>query len=277
VPLADGPGAQIYYEVHGAGAPLLLIPGFGSSIPVYWANLPELARHFRVIAFDPRGAGRSGSPAAGYSMDVFADDAAAVLDAAGAESAHVFGTSFGGTIAQQLALRHPTRVRRLVLGCTSGGGTRHVPPPGDNVARYLAAGEIADPAAAVRATYFMHYSDAWAAAHDAELVARSRENEWLRSPAEGRAGQLAAVLAHDSWDQLGEIRRPTLVLHGGEDGMIPVENGQMIARAIPGARLIVYPKGRHVFFSELGAQVNADIVAFLGEDAVPAERPAAGG
>ena len=277
MPLAEARGAQIYYEVHGAGAPLLLIPGFGSSIPVYWANLPELSRHFRVIAFDPRGAGRSGAPADGYSMEVFADDAAAVLEDAAAESAHVFGTSFGGIVAQHLALLHPRRVRRLVLACTSGGGERHVMPPGDNVARYLAAGEIADPAEAVRATYFMHYSDAWAAAHDAELVARSRENEWLRSPPAGRAGQLAAVTAHDTWERLAEIRQPTLVLHGGEDGMIPVENGQMLARAIPGARLIVYPEGRHVFFAELGAQVNADIVAFLREDGACAERPAAGG
>jgi pimeloyl-ACP methyl ester carboxylesterase len=268
VPHAEARGARIYYEVHGAGEPLLLIPGFGAVIPVYWANLPELARRFRVIAFDPRGAGRSDAPEGAYTMEQFADDATAVLDAAAAESAHVFGTSFGGIIAQHLALGHARRVRRLVLGCTSAGGPGHVAPPPENVARFLAAGSMADPAEAVRATYFMHYSDAWAAAHDAELVARARENEWLRSTPAGRAGQLTAVQGHDVATRLGEIRQPTLVLHGGEDGMIPVENGEALARGIPGARLIVYPKGRHVFFAELAEQVNGDIAAFLTEDAV---------
>jgi 3-oxoadipate enol-lactonase len=266
VPHAEARGARIYSEVQGEGEPLLLIPGFGAVIPVYWANVEPLARHFRVITFDPRGAGRSDSPESAYTMEQFADDAAAVLDAAGAPASHVFGTSFGGMIAMHLALRHPARVRRMVLGCTTAGGPGHVLPPAENVARYLAAGEIADPAEAVRATYFTHYSDDWAAAHDAELVDRARENEWLRSPPAGRAGQLAAVQGHDVAARLGEISHPTLVLHGGQDGMIPVENGRVLARGIPGARLIVYPKGRHVFFAELADQVNAEIAAFLAED-----------
>ena len=268
MPHAEARGARIYYEVHGAGEPLLLVPGFGAVIPVYWANLRELARRFRVIAFDPRGAGRSDSPDGAYTMETFADDAAAVLDAAGADAAHVFGTSFGGMIAMHMALRHPRRVRRLVLGCASAGGPGHVPPPPENVARFLAAGSITDPGEAVRSTYFTHYSDAWAAAHDAELIARARENEWLRATPAGRAGQLAAVQGHDVAARLSEIRHQTLVLHGGEDGMVPVENGRVLARGIPGARLIVYPKGRHVFFAELAEQVNADIAAFLAEDGV---------
>lgn len=268
MPHAEARGARIYYEVHGAGEPLLLVPGFGAVIPVYWANLEPLSRRFRVIAFDPRGAGRSDAPDGAYTMAEFADDAAAVLDASGAGASHVFGTSFGGMVAMHVALRHPSRVRRLVLGCTTAGGPGHVLPPAENVARYLAAGEIADPAEAIRATYFTHYGDEWAAAHDAELIARARENEWLRSPAAGRAGQLAAVQGHDVAARLGEIGHTTLVLHGGEDGIVPVDNGRVLARGIPGARLIVYPKGRHVFFAELAEQVNADIAAFLAEDGV---------
>ena len=268
MPHAEARGARIYFEADGAGEPLLLIPGFGAVIPVYWANLPQLARRFRVIAYDPRGAGRSDAPEGAYTMEQFADDAAAVLDAAGAPSAHVLGTSLGGMVAQHVALRHPARVRRLVLGCTTAGGPGHVLPPTENVARYLAAGELADPAEAIRATYFTHYSDAWAAGHDAELIARARENEWLRSPPAGRAGQLAAVQGHDVAARLGKIMQPTLVLHGGEDGIVPVENGRALARGIPGARLIVYPKGRHVFFAELAEQVNTDIAAFLSEDGV---------
>ena len=268
MPHAEARGARIYFEVAGAGEPLLLIPGFGAAIPVYWANLPALSRRFRTIAFDPRGAGRSDAPDGPYTMAQFADDAAAVLDAAGVDAAHVFGTSFGGMIAMHVALRHRARVRRLVLGCSSAGGPGHVAPPPENVARFIAAGDITDPAEAVRSTYFMHYSDGWAAAHDAELVARARENERLRSTPAGRAGQLAAIQGHDVAGRLGEIGQPTLVLHGGEDGMVPIENGRALARGIPGARLIVYPKGRHVFFAELAEQVNADIAVFLAEDGV---------
>ncbi len=266
MPLAEARGAHLYYEVHGEGDPLLLIPGFGSTIPAYWANIPELARHFRVIAFDPRGSGRSGVPPDGYTMQVFADDAAAVLDAAEAAAAHVFGTSFGGMVAQHLALEHPRRVRRLVLGCTTPGGTRHVPPPLENVTRFLAAGGIADPAEAVRSTYFMHYSDEYAAAHDGEIVERSLANAWLRATPEGRAGQLAAVQGHDTYERLRKIAHPALVVHGGEDGMVPVENGRLLGEAIPGARLIVYARGRHMFFAECAEQLNADIVAFLRAD-----------
>jgi pimeloyl-ACP methyl ester carboxylesterase len=266
VPFADAHGVRLYYEVHGQGEPLLLHPGFGSTVPVYWANTAALARHFQVIVFDPRGSGRSGVPEGACTMQDFANDAAALLDAAGVESAHVFGTSFGGMVAQHLAIEHPRRVRRLVLGCTTAGGTRHVLPPGDNVVRFLGAAENPDPVAAVRATYFMHYSDEYAASHDAEIVARSLANEHLRSTPQGRAGQLAAVQGHDTHDRLREIAAPTLVLHGAGDGMVPVENGRMLAAAIPNARLIIYQRGRHIFFAECAAQLNADIVAFLKAD-----------
>ncbi|MDP9238988.1 MAG: alpha/beta hydrolase [Chloroflexota bacterium] len=263
MPFAECQGARLYYEIHGAGEDLLLIPGFGSTIPVYWANIPPLSKHFRVIAFDPRGAGRSDVPADGYTMRVFADDAASVLDAAGARRAHVFGTSFGGMVAQHLALEHPERVRGLVLGCTTAGGDRHVLPPADNIVRFLAAAEIADAAEAVRSTYFMHYSDAYTAAHDAEIVERSLANAALRSSAVGRLGQLVAVQGHDTHDRLAEIKSPTLVAHGGDDGMVPVENGRMLAAAIPGARLIIYPEARHIFFAECAAALNSEIVSFL--------------
>lgn len=266
MPHADADGARIWYETAGDGEPLLLIPGFGATTTVYWANMPELSRRFRVIAFDPRGSGRSDSPAGAYTMEMFADDCVAVLDAAGEGAAHVFGTSFGGMVAQHLALRHPRRVRRLVLGCTTAGGDRHVLPPAENVARFLAAADITDPAAAARAVYPLHYSDEYAAAHDAEIVARALDNEWLRSTPEGRAGQLAAVQGHDTHDRLRDIAAPTLVAHGEDDGIIPAENGRILAAGIPGARLTVYSRARHIFFAECAQQVNADIAAFLTGD-----------
>jgi pimeloyl-ACP methyl ester carboxylesterase len=263
MPYADASGAKIYYETHGAGEPLLLISGFGSNATVYWSNIPRLAERFRVIAMDPRGSGRSDVAPGPYTMDLLAGDCAAVLDAAGAAGAHVLGTSMGGMIAPHVALLHPDRVRRLVLACTTPGGTHHVLPPAEQLAVFIGAADIADAAAAVRATYPLHYSDAYAAAHDAEIVARSLANEHLRSTPEGRAAQLAAVQAHDTWDQLPSIAAPTLVLHGERDGIVPVENGRNIAARIPGARLRTWPEGRHLFFVEFAAEVNEAVSEFL--------------
>jgi 3-oxoadipate enol-lactonase len=260
---ADASGTRIYYETAGAGEALLLIPGFGANTTVYWANTPALARRFRVIAFDPRGAGRSEAPAGPYTMARLADDCAAVLDAAGASEAHVFGTSFGGMVAQHFALRHPRRLRRLVLGCTTPGGGRHIPPPPENVARFLAAGEIADPVEAVRSTYPLHYSDEYAAVHDGEIVARALANAALRATPRGRAGQLAAAQSHDTFSRLQEIAAPTLVAHGQDDGIVPVENARILAGSIAGATLVIYPRARHVYFTECAGQVNADMIEFL--------------
>lgn len=271
MPYAEADGARIYYETHGAGQPLLLIPGFGCTVEIYSENAPALAAGHRVIVFDPRGCGRSGTPADGYSMDVYADDCLAVLRAAGEEAAHVLGTSFGGMVALNLAVRHPERVRSLVLGCTTAGGVGQVSPPAESVVLFLAAAEVEDPAAATRMRYPLNYSDAYAAAHDAEIIGRSVATAHLRQTAEGRDGQLAAVNGHDVWDLLPAIAAPTLVAHGDGDGLVPVENGRNLASRIPGSTLKIYEGARHVFFIERAREFNADVAGFLAahDEAVP--------
>ncbi|MBI2724131.1 MAG: alpha/beta fold hydrolase [Chloroflexi bacterium] len=267
MPYAESAGARLYYEVVGAGPPLLLICGYGSNIEVYWANRPALAERFRVIAADPRGSGRSDAPEGAYTMRQFADDAVAVLDAAGVQgAADVLGTSFGGMVAQHVALEHPDRVRRLILGCTTPGGPAHVLPPPEDLALFMAAGYMTDPVAALRSIYPVNYSDTYAAAHDAELVARATKNAALRAPAHGLAGQSAAVQGHDTLSRLREIRQPTLVAHGAEDRVVPVENGRTLAANIPNARLVVYPKARHIFFAECADELNGEILHFLTSD-----------
>jgi pimeloyl-ACP methyl ester carboxylesterase len=253
----------IHYETHGHGEPLLLIPGFGCSTEVYRANTPALSEQFRVIIFDPRGAGRSASPDDGYTMTAFADDAEAVLRAAGVDTAHVLGTSFGGLVAQHLALEHPERVRRLVLGCTTPGGAAHVQPPAENLATFLAASLVEDAAESTRMRYPLHYSDSYIETHDEEIVAHSVATSHLGATPHGRDGQLAAIRTHDVYDRLVEIAAPTLVAHGDEDGVIPVENGEALARQIPRAQLRIYAGAKHMFFVERAAEFNGDVLAFL--------------
>ena len=265
MPHADAAGARIYFETHGSGDPLLLIAGFGSNATVYWANIPRLSAGFRVIAMDPRGSGRSDVAPGPYTMAQLAGDCAAVLDAAGAPAAHVLGTSMGGMIAQHLALLHAERVCGLALACTTPGGPHHVLPPPEALDLFMAAADLTDPADAVRATYPLNYSDAYAKAHDAEIVARSLANQHLRSTPEGRAAQLAAVQAHDTYALLPGVAAPTLVLHGERDGIIPAENGRTLAERIPGARLLTWPEGRHIFFAEFADEFSAAVGRFFSE------------
>jgi len=107
-------GIDIYYEIHGQGDPLVLIMGLRRNTEWWYPQIPTLSVHFRVIAFDNRGVGRSGKPEMDYSIRLFADDTAGSMDAMGIDSAHILGVSMGGYIAQELAINYPDRVRRLM-------------------------------------------------------------------------------------------------------------------------------------------------------------------
>src|ERR1044072_1532546 len=124
----------LYWETHGTGDPLLLIMGLGVTLEGWNRLGPALAQHYQTILFDNRGTGRSDTPPGPYSIPDMAADAAAVLDAAAIDRAHVFGISMGGMIAQEFALRYPDRVRSLILGCTACGGRDSVPAQPDVVA-----------------------------------------------------------------------------------------------------------------------------------------------
>lgn len=256
---------QIYYETAGdeANPPLLIIPGITDSVAKCEWQVMDLAADFHVITFDNRGAGRSSAPPPGYSMDDMAGDAAAVLAALGVESSHVFGFSMGGMIALHLVLAYPQRVRRLVLGCTTAGGRLSVEPES------LVMSALMQPAGGSdRRQDF--YDRMWISLSDNCNVEQPQVIERLAELADenpqtplGYAGQLQAVLAHDVADQLHRIATPTLVLHGGADRLIPVENGQLLAAAIAGAQIKIYPQAGHLFFVERADEVNQDIRRFL--------------
>src|SRR5580658_3599827 len=122
MPFIENQGARIYWDERSVGEPVLLIMGLGYPSDMWWRVRPVLDGRYRTIVLDNRGAGRSDVPPGPYPIALMAADAVAVLDAAGVESAHVFGISMGGMIAQEFALQYPTRVRSLILGCTAAGG-----------------------------------------------------------------------------------------------------------------------------------------------------------
>jgi pimeloyl-ACP methyl ester carboxylesterase len=226
-----------------------------------------LAESLRVISFDNRGVGRSDRPPGPYSVPEMADDAVAVLDAAGEESAHVYGISLGGMIAQEIALRHPHRVRALVLGCTTSGGQGAV-PISDGTAEFFQRRTSMPAAEAVWASVPYSYGEE-TRLHGAQLIAEDIAQR-LRFPIEPEpyAAQLQAALSFSRFDSLGEIRHPTLVLHGDADQIVPTENGRILAERIEGAELEILPGAGHLYPTD-APHADRRAAAFLNEQSTP--------
>jgi 3-oxoadipate enol-lactonase len=260
----DANGVSLYYELEGTGERLLVVSGTGGDLRQQpRVHDGPLAENFEVLAYDQRGLGQSSLPPWPYAMRDFADDAAALLDALGWDDCVVLGISFGGMVAQELAIGHPERVRRLVLACTSAGGEGGASFPLQDLFEL-------DPEerSAVRMQLIdSRWDEAWQK-DNPDMVRLLGERMRLDDQAEtpvGLTNQLAARAEHDTADRLASIACPTLVAGGRFDGIAPPANSEFLARAIPGARLEIFDGG-HGFFIQDAAAMPA-IVSFLSEDA----------
>lgn len=252
-------GVELYYEVWGSGAPLVLIEGLSVATWTWDLQLPVLSRHFRVIAYDNRGVGRSSKPAGPYSIAQMADDLAGLLDALGVDRAHVLGTSMGGMIAQELALRHPDRVDRLVLVATTAGGATHVPMSAETLRRVLAP---APPdREGIRERLRLAFSDAFLATPYADRMIDFRLND--PQPVQAFQAQAAAGATFDRASDIGRITAPTLILAGTEDLLVPLANAHYLHARIPDSTLIEYDGLGHQFFIEAADRFNRDVIDFL--------------
>ena len=252
---------RLHYERTGEGPPVLLVMGLGMSATGWWRTVRVLAEKLETIAFDNRGVGRSDHPEGPYSAAEMADDAVRVLDAARVERAHVYGLSLGGMIAQEVALRHPDRVERLVLGATTPGGDRAV-ASGEDARAFFARRAQMSAEEAVWASVPYNYGAATRERHAGrigeDIVRRLR---FPIEPAPYQA-QLAAALGHDTGGRLGAIRAPTLVVHGEEDRMVPAANARILANAIPGARTELWPGAGHLYTTD-EPEADRRVLAFL--------------
>ena len=239
---------QLHVDREGSGEPILWITGLAISSEVFSPVIGRYAAGFDCIRYDSRGAGRSYVPWRPTSIPELAADAVHLLDALDIGSAHVYGLSMGGMVAQEVALRFPDRVRALVLGGTTHGGPQAALP---------------SPAIAVALA-----SRGTPAARRAELAGRAlftpsfreREPERVRrylghlgrhrASARGLVSHLAAAAYHDTRARLGRITAPTLVMHGAQDELTPPANAQLLAQAIPAARLALVPDAGHLYLLE---------------------------
>jgi 3-oxoadipate enol-lactonase len=239
---------EIHFERKGQGAPLLFISGTGADLRlrpnVLDGPFPAL---FDTLAYDQRGLGQSGKPDRPYSMAQYADDAAALLSAIGWEQALVVGVSFGGMVAQELAIRHSQRVRRLVLACTSPGGEGGASFPFHEI-EHMTRQE--------RARHIIPISDrrhdaAWVEAHREQyeqMLALAAADPFADEPGHevGRRRQLEARAQHDTWDRLARITCPTLICAGLHDGIAEPQTQARMQSRIAGSELR-YFKGGHLF------------------------------
>ena len=253
---------QLYYEVHGQGEPLLLIVGLGGSTRGWDMQIPTFSREYQVVAFDNRGSGRSDKPATRYTIRLFADDTVGLMDALGIASAHVYGQSMGGFIAQELALNYPQRVRTLVLGSTSCGGRQAVAASPENLT-LMASLNTLSPEEAVEKNLPFLYSAEFIAHKREEIIARSLVEAELRPPLDAYARQVQAALRHNTYDRLPQILCPTLVISGSDDKVVPAENSSILAERIPNAELVVLPKAGHGYLVECAEESNAIVLDFL--------------
>lgn len=262
MPEVQANGINLYYEAYGEGEPLLLIYGLAGRGNGWKFQVEGLSHRFRLITFDNRGVGETDQPDEPYSIAQMADDAAGLLDALKIESAFVFGISMGGMIAQEFALRHSAKIRKLALGCTHCGIKHCVPSP-EWVTEIFKSLPGKPREKVVRDCTPINYSP-HTQQHRPELIEsliplfvdnRQSLQAYLR--------QLNAVYGFDAYDRLPEISSPTLVMTGADDVLIPPGNSKIIANRIPNAQLIEFTNAGHLFFIEKAEEVNAALTEFF--------------
>jgi len=228
---------------------MLLLEGMGGDIPGWRRNIPTLARACFVVAYDHRGNGKSDDPPGPATMRTFVDDGCAVLDAVDVDRAHLYGQSFGGMVALELALTHPERVRTLILAATHAGPAHAVP--------------VADPTVPKGEPWRSLYAPGFPDEHPGHVandlaVARAGTQHET-----GERRQWEAMQGFDAYERLGGLHMPTLIVHGTEDRLVAPANAERLAAAIPGAELRWLAGAGHLYHSEQPSIADGAVIDFI--------------
>jgi 3-oxoadipate enol-lactonase len=258
-------GIEVAFDLRGTGEPVVMIHGAQGDQSMFNEIATLFTRDFRVLTFDQRGSGLSEKPDMDYSIALFADDTAALMDHVGFPQAHVIGVSMGGMIAQEFALRHPHKVISLVLGCTTPGGPKaHRIGGSAFTAAYSSKPMSAEERgrALAEAAFTKGYIDRHPEIVPAMIEARRQRP--IDPVALGH--RLKAVMDHDSYDRLPEINCPTLVITGRDDALIAWENSAILTQRIPNAKLTVLEPAGHCFWLEQPQRSADALVQFIRDN-----------
>ncbi|HEX3566685.1 MAG TPA: alpha/beta hydrolase [Acidimicrobiales bacterium] len=257
-------GIDFHFEVSGSGGRLMFLNGTGATLSQVSPLVSIFSESFEVLAFDQRGIGLSTCPNGPYTMSDLAAHALALADHVGWETFRLVGISFGGMVAQEVAVRAPGRIDRLALLCTSPGGAGgssfplptlvEMPP----LQRSSVSAEIMD----------TRFTPEWLREHESDRILAGLLGQRFTPKAFsdnlGARLQLQARSGHDVFDRLPRITCPTLVASGRFDGIAPPANGAAIASRISNAELRIY-EGGHIFFVQ-DPKALPDIIEFTGSD-----------
>jgi len=256
-------GININYQESGQGEPFTLIIGLGSDKSNWRLQTTFFGKHYRIITFDNRGSGRSDKPAEPYTIKAMADDTIGLLDHIGIERTHLLGISMGGMIAQELAIRYPERVEKLVLASTFA---RREGESGfsEEVSRAVKTWEaspqgITDTRRVIDLILDLTFNKLSYRVLALPLMRTAVRFSSLRGVGE----QLRATLGHDVYSRLPIIQAPTLVITGTADRVIKPSSSEVIAKSIPGSTLVKIEGGSHGLSGEMSGEFNTYVMSFL--------------
>jgi 3-oxoadipate enol-lactonase len=255
-------GIRIAYQQRGTGVPLVMIHGAQGDQSMFNDLAPFFASSYRVLTFDQRGSGLSEKPDADYSIAILADDTAALMDQLGFSPAHIVGVSMGGMIAQELALRHPRKIRSLVLGCTTPGGPNAIRIGGSAFANAYSTQPMSAEERG-RALAEAAFTKGYIEGHPEIVPAMIEARRQRPIDSASLAHRLKAALKHDTYERLAQIDCPTLVITGKDDALISWENSRLLSDHIPGAQFVLLEPAGHCFWLEQPEKSGNAILRFL--------------
>jgi aminoacrylate hydrolase len=253
---------SLYYEEHGSGEPLLLVPGLGGVGASFFKQIPELAKRYRVIVHDHRGCGQSDRPLQKYSVEQMTQDVLGLMDALKIERASLLGHSTGGAIGQIIAIEQPQRLKKLILSSTWTHG--------DAVFTRIFEARHAllkhtGPMGYLRATSAVLYPAWWVSQNEKLVAEQERQQAAGFPPVEVVLSRIEAIMRFDRREQLSRIRIPTLVSVAADDAVTPLYFSQALAGAIAGAKLKVFERGGHLLYHVVDQDYTRTMLDFLEE------------
>lgn len=253
---------NIYYEIQGQGPPLILIAGLGCASWLWFKQIPEFSKMFKIIVFDNRGVGQTDKPDIPYSIKLFAEDTIGLLSALDIQQAHVLGISMGGLIAQQMALEFPSIINKLILCATTHGGPHALPIPQKIIDSMVENSRLA-PELVYRKNMALTFTANFPESHKEDFDYIINQLLINRQPAYAYQRQLMTFWNFNVEHRLNQIHCTTLIMSGDQDQIIPVKNSQLLHNKIPGSKLEIIENAGHLFNVEKAAAFNQKVMDFL--------------